>query len=296
MSELKPIGAGHGDVYLKGGRTGVLLIHGLGGTPAEMRLVAQGMARAGHTVLCLMLRGHGGSDLLLSTTTWGQWLETVESAYARLAAECDTVVIGGQSAGSLLAMHLASKQPAKLAGLTLYSPTFWPNGWAIPRHFQLFRLIRHRWFANLIRVRERAPFGIKDERLRKLVIETLKQDGRSLEDIHGRRGSTIFEFGRMAASARKQLAKITAPTLIMHSRIDDQADLSNAMVAVRGLTSAKTELVVLDNSYHLITLDTQRMMVMERSVEFARAMFADAADRNARADAVGNSIQAANER
>jgi len=48
-------------ILLPGGRVGVLLIHGLGGTPVELRFVAQNLARAGYTVLCCQLAGHGGT-------------------------------------------------------------------------------------------------------------------------------------------------------------------------------------------------------------------------------------------
>ena len=40
---------------------GFLLIHGLGGTPIEMRYVAQGLARAGHTAHVPQLAGHCGT-------------------------------------------------------------------------------------------------------------------------------------------------------------------------------------------------------------------------------------------
>ena len=43
------------------GRVGSLLLHGLGGTPVEMRYVAMGLARAGITVSCSQLAGHSGS-------------------------------------------------------------------------------------------------------------------------------------------------------------------------------------------------------------------------------------------
>jgi esterase/lipase len=46
---------------LAGGCTGFLLIHGLGGTPVEMRYIAQGLARAGYTVHVPQLAGHCGS-------------------------------------------------------------------------------------------------------------------------------------------------------------------------------------------------------------------------------------------
>ena len=40
-----------------GGRVGVLLLHGLCGTPTEMRFVANGLARIGCTVHCPQLAG-----------------------------------------------------------------------------------------------------------------------------------------------------------------------------------------------------------------------------------------------
>src|SRR5688572_22303919 len=48
--------------YIRGNRVGVLLLHGLAGTPAEMRYVANGMARAGYTVHCPQLAGHCGTE------------------------------------------------------------------------------------------------------------------------------------------------------------------------------------------------------------------------------------------
>ena len=68
-----------------GGRLGFLLIHGLGGTPVEMRYVAQGLARAGHTVHVPQLAGHCGTADELAATTWQHWYATVEDEHERLA-------------------------------------------------------------------------------------------------------------------------------------------------------------------------------------------------------------------
>ena len=70
-----------GSLLLSGGRVGVLLVHGLGGTPAELRFVAQALNRAGYTVYCPLLVGHGGSEELLNTTTWTDWYKSVEEAH-----------------------------------------------------------------------------------------------------------------------------------------------------------------------------------------------------------------------
>ena len=83
-----------------GGRTGFLLIHGLGGTPVEMRFVARGIAQAGYTVHCPQLAGQCGTYDDLRLTTWTEWYAGVLTAYENLKAECDTVIVGGLSAGA----------------------------------------------------------------------------------------------------------------------------------------------------------------------------------------------------
>ena len=69
----------------RGGRVGVLLVHGLGGTPTELRFIAQGLARAGHTVLCCQLAGHCSTPEELRRSTWQEWYASVDAAHDRLA-------------------------------------------------------------------------------------------------------------------------------------------------------------------------------------------------------------------
>ena len=65
-------------IRFSGGSQGFLLIHGLGGTPMEMRYVAQGLARAGYTVHVPQLAGHCGSASDLKATGWADWYASVE--------------------------------------------------------------------------------------------------------------------------------------------------------------------------------------------------------------------------
>jgi carboxylesterase len=254
-------------IFLDGGRAGILLIHGLGGTPVELKFVAQALNRAGHTVYCPLLVGHGGSQELLNTTTWMDWYKSVEEAHDALKERSDVIIVGGLSAGVLLALHLAAQRPRQVHGTLLFSPTFWPNGWAIPRHFALFKLIRQKWLANLINLRECAPYGIKDERIRRVVLNSLQSDGRPMKDIFGRKGGTVLEFRHLAKSVEKVLGQIKQPALIFHPRFDDQSDMSNSIILQRKL-GGFTEVVVLDDSYHMVTLDRQRADVADRSVTF----------------------------
>ena len=247
---------------------GFLLLHGLAGMPVELRFVAQGLNRAGYTVHAPLLAGHGGSDLMLATTRWTDWVASAEQALERLRQDCDHVIIGGLSAGSIVALHLASKHQSALSGLVLYSPTFWPDGWAMPWYFPAFRLIKQKWLANLFSLHQRAPYGIKDDRIRRFVLESLQSGGRPLDEIFGRRGGTVFEFRRMTKAARKLVDGLALPTFICHAREDDQSSLSNATFVQQRL-KGPVETLILDDSYHMITLDRQRAMVVDRTVAFA---------------------------
>jgi len=269
-------------LMLPGGRVGFLLMHGLGGTPVELRFVAQGLNRAGYTVYCPLLAGHGGSDLMLSTTRWSDWVESGEAALERLRQECDHVIVGGLSAGSIVSLHLAHRHQEDLAGLVLYSPTFWPNGWAIPKYFPAFRIIQQKWLANLFNLRERAPYGIKDDRIRRFVLESLQAGGRPLEEIFSRRGGTVFEFVRMTKAATSLLPDLTLPSFVCHAREDDQSNVMNAMYVQKNL-KGPVESLILDDSYHMITLDRQRAMVVDRTLAYAERL--DLSSQNAQVSA-----------
>src|SRR5258708_5019286 len=98
-------------IHLPGGNTGVLLAHGLGGTPVELAFVARGLAKAGFTVHCCQLAGHCGSEADLVATGWQDWAASVEAGLERLRQDCDVVLVGGLSMGALLGLHVAALRP-----------------------------------------------------------------------------------------------------------------------------------------------------------------------------------------
>ena len=209
------------------GRIGFLLVHGLGGTPVELRFVAQGLTRAGFAVYCPLLEGHGGTEAELNATTWQDWYDSVAAAHEELRARCDMVVVGGLSTGALLALHLAAERPDDVAAAVLFAPTLWPNGWAVPRALRLMKYVPQKQIANYFSFAETAPYGIKDERIRQFALDSLQGEGRSMKDVFGRSGSMLWELRSLRNSVRKELGAVKQPTLILHPRNDDQADLSN---------------------------------------------------------------------
>lgn len=260
-----------GSLVLHGGRVGVLLIHSLGGNPIELRFVAQALARQGYTVYCPLLPGLGGGTDVSGMSSWRDWYTAVESAHDELNARCDVVLVGGLSAGAMLALRLARERAGQVHGILLFAPTIWPNGWAIPLSFHFFKLVHQKWFARLFHFRQRAPYGIKDERIRNFVIESFKSDDRPIEDLFGRGGGLVWEFRQLARDVKARLGEIKQPTAIFHPRKDDQSDLSNALSLQKKL-GGLIEMTVLDDSYHMVTLDRQRSVVVDRAVDFAQRL------------------------
>jgi carboxylesterase len=265
--------------FARGGRTGFLLIHGLSGTPMELRYVAQRLEREGHTVYCPLLAGHSGGTKTLRASRWQDWYASVERAHEKLRTVCETVIVGGVSAGGILSLILAARRPDQVSGLLLYAPTLRHDGWAIPWPFSLFKLITQRWLAHHFHFRDCEPYGIKDERVRKLAVAAIQNGTNGAEPMIGYPGTTVLEFRWLAREARRVMGKVRAPTLIIHPRHDDFSSLRGALLIQQGLGS-RVETLVLDDSYHLVTIDRQRDLVVDRTLGFVRSL--QSATQNAR--------------
>lgn len=271
MGSAQKCGVEIADVLHEGGRFGFLLIHRLGGSPADVGYVSDGLAQNGYTVSCPLLYGHGGSRSLLAATTWRQWLKTVRDALDELSARCDTIVVGGLGVGALLALRAAAETPSKIDGLALFAPTFWPNGWAMPWYGTALRVIGNKRLANMFRFDERPPYGIKDDALRDAMLASLARDGRPSTDVLGRSGGALLEVKWLAREVSARLGEVRQPSLIFHPRHDDRSALSASQELQKRLGGV-VDLIVLDDSYHLVTQDRQRSLVLERVLEFAEAL------------------------
>ncbi|MGI9407164.1 MAG: alpha/beta hydrolase [Hyphomicrobiaceae bacterium] len=264
-------------VFYPGGRTGILLMHGLGGTPVEMRYVARGLARAGYTVYCPMLDGHCGPSEALRDVTWQDWYAGVEKAHDWLRTQCDTIIAGGLSAGAVLGLHLAANRPEEVDGLLLYAPTLKLDGWSVPRHTALFNLIHQKWCANLFPFHEKHPYGIKDKRFREFIVEALKSGDSSQAGVFTTPGGAVLELRWLANEVRKQIPHIRQPALLIQSREDDRSSFASNTGFLQKNLGGAVETVVLDDSYHIITIDRQKDLVVQRSTEFANRLLSELA-------------------
>jgi carboxylesterase len=252
-----------------GGDAVVLLIHGLGGTPAEMKIVGRRIAQAGFTVRGLKLPGHCGTEADLVATKWTDWMNAACEAAERLSRRYDKVFVGGLSMGALLSLMVASELKEKVAGTLLYSPTLFYDGWSIPKTHVLLSPMMALGLGQFYRFRESYPYGLKDDRLREKIVAAMtkgKSDEAGLLDTPGR---SLHELLKLIRAVKGRLAAIDRPSLILQAREDDVSSPRNARY-LRQHLRGPVELHLLHDSYHMITVDRERERVAELSIDFMR--------------------------
>ena len=257
--------------FQPGSKTGYLLIHGLTGTPIELRYIANGLAREGYTVSVPQLAGHCGTLEDLKATRWQDWYASAEQALIELQKTCDLVIVGGLSMGAVLALKLAVEHPETVHGATLFAPTFRFDGWSIPWYARFFDLVNDTWTADRFLFTEREPYGIKNVRFREFVMNAINSDDSSEAGLAGTPGRSLVQLRHLTKTVQRELGLIRQPTLILHPREDDRASLSNVEVLQRRL-GGRVNTVVLEDCYHVITLDQQRDVVLEETRDFGRRL------------------------
>ncbi|AOA57537.1 alpha/beta hydrolase [Acinetobacter larvae] len=256
--------------FLPGCRTGILLIHGLTGTPNEMRGVARNFHQAGYSVYGVQLAGHCGTVQDLVKTQWQDWYASVQHGVAQLKQHVDEVFIVGLSMGALLALAYASQH--KVAGVICYSPTFQYDGWSIPTWskylgplllppIHYLKLFSNRTFD------EAEPYGIKNENLRARIVHAMHHEDSAEAGLPGNPWRSVYQLQRLAKYVKNNLYKITAPTLCLHAYHDDIAARKNSQIIFNHVQGPK-KLVWLYNSYHMVTIDNDRKQVIQESLDF----------------------------
>ncbi len=111
-----PLMPGAEPFELSGATKAVLLLHGLTGTPSEMRFLGDYLNRAGYHVRAPLLPGHGTDIKDLNKTTWRDWFGRAEIDFLSLSAHFEKVFIAGVSMGGLIALWLMANKFGRIGG------------------------------------------------------------------------------------------------------------------------------------------------------------------------------------
>jgi carboxylesterase len=234
-----------GDTFFwEGGTTGVLLLHGLTATTAEVRLLAEKLHAEGYTISAPLLPGHGTKPEDLNETSWHDWAWASEKAYQHLATVCDHVFVGGESTGGALALHLAARHE-EIAGVLCYAP-------AIKLAIATHDLIRLYMIAPLVDAIPKDNVGSNPH-----------WQGYKVNPLRA-----VMELIRLGRDVRRQLPRITQPVLIMQGRNDKTVSPDVGEIILEGVSSGKTEQHWLEQSGHVILLEEELELITAVTLKF----------------------------
>lgn len=232
---------------LRGGSTGILLIHGFTGLPTELLLLGKFLNRAGFTVLGVRLAGHATNERDLARTTREDWLNSALDGYEILSGLCEKIFVVGHSMGALLALKLAKlREVGKV--VTLAAPVF------IDEEQGLKDLPPREKCGNLCVERP--------QRKLKNVPPAVNKVYRKMPLV------SIHELVELIAEVEKILPEITVPVLIMHGDEDHTAQPRSAEFIAEKIGSTSVERVTVAACGHLLPLTESREFVFGEVLKF----------------------------
>jgi carboxylesterase len=259
---LKRFRPGTGDkspLSIAGDDRGVLCLHGITGTPFEVRPIAEALGRAGYTVAAPMLAGHGGTLGDLARTTWPDWLRTAQAALDGLQTQVGgrPVAICGFSMGGLLALHLARLYPQRVSALVVMGT---------PLRLRRFQVATIRAVCHLpvnfaahptVCIPKPNASDVSDPEmryanpgLRAFPIAALKQ---------------LFD---LMDVVRGDLPSVKTPTLVAHGRHDHVVPMEDSLELTGSLASDVIERLWLERSFHIVGLDIERALLIDTVTRF----------------------------
>ncbi|MBP2650836.1 MAG: alpha/beta hydrolase fold protein [Firmicutes bacterium] len=254
-------------INLNGNENGVILIHGLTGSPYEMKYLATQLNRAGFSVAVPCLAGHSQGISDLKKTTWQDWYKSVQESMEVLKGNCSRIFTAGLCMGAVLALHVARQYPLDVKAVAALSTTFQFDGWGTPWYRFLMPINNYTPAKYFYSYPEREPYGIKNERLRRMVAKGLKDNSIAYDCVPG---VSMYELHKLAGVVKQELPELSVPTLIIHSTEDDTASINNANYIEKKIGTTRVRKIFLDNCYHMITMDNQREVVANEVVSFFR--------------------------
>ena len=235
-----------GDSGAPRGRIGVLVVHGFTGSTASIRPWAAYLAGQGYAVSAPRLPGHGTTWQEMNKTAWADWVGEVEQAYEALANKVDHVFVCGLSMGGALALRFAADHPGRPAGLVLVNAAVGSDR----KDVKLLPVLKH--------VVPSMP-GIAND---------IKKPG---VEEHGYKRTPLRAADSMFKGYKQlcaDLRHVICPVLLYRSTVDHVVEPSSARIIQANIGSTDVREELLENSYHVATLDNDAERIFEGSAAF----------------------------
>lgn len=226
-------------------RVGIAICHGFTGSPLSILPWAEFLAGRGFAVSVPLLPGHGTRWQDLARTGWRDWHSTFEKAYLDLAANTDDCYVAGLSMGGAVALLTAARH--NVSGVAVVNP-------GLSFYDRRVRVI------GLLKYFQRTTLPIEEEN----PTSTPTEDG----DYSVTPLAAVHQLKRLFAAAVRGLPRVTAPVLVFKSRNDIVVPPTSLAMIRKRLGSAALDVVALENSGHVATLDVDAAEIFEASARF----------------------------
>ena len=244
------------EFFFPGDGVSALLVHGLTGTPYEMRYLGERLAARGVRVRGVKLAGHAGAPEALGLAGYDNWYESVVHGLEELRQFGDPNVVVGLSMGAVLSARVAADQREAVAGVVMLSPSFFlPTATTVK--LSLARMLLGSIAASLYLYNSQGS-DIYDAAARR---------------VHPRCAlmplTAPMKLLDLCAIVKPKLAQITQPALVMHAKRDHTCPIrKNLDYVMKHLGSPEKRAIELDESYHVITVDCEKESVANEVIEF----------------------------
>jgi carboxylesterase len=232
-----------------GGPTGALLVHGFTGTPQSLRPWAEHLAAAGLSVWCPLLPGHGTRWQDMNRTSWHDWYAAADAGLARLRARCDEVFALGLSMGGTLVLRLAEQHGPALAGTVVVNASLGSEN----RATKLLPVV-----SRLVPSIAGVAGDVKAPGVTELAYARTPL----------RAAASLARLWRVTSA---DLGRIASPVLAYRSRLDHVVEPLSGRLLTSGVPAGLLREQVLENSYHVATLDNDKETIFSGSLEFIRS-------------------------
>ncbi len=265
----------------------IILIHGLTGTPNEMKFLATYFNKRGYSVICPQLANHGEEIWILKRSKWQDFYKSVRDVMVsgEVADFKGPIFASGLSLGALLALLLADEFKERICGVSCLAPTLFYDGWNTPMSKYLMPLA-YTPIQYFLYFKEEPPYGIKNEAVQQRIHKYYNNV--KLNDIGnvGQYGYPYFpvtllhQLQLLVKYIIKKFPAMRFPVQLVQAKDDDMTSVKNSKFIYERISSEMKEIVLLYNSYHVVTADQERDVVAEKMENFFIRILADKAKQN----------------
>lgn len=219
---------------------GVLLIHGLLASPAELRTYGEYLVGQGYTVMGVRLKGHGTSPYALRDQRWEDWYGCVQRGFKILNAHCSRIFVVGFSTGGALGLKLAAEQYPEIMGVTAVSV---PLKFVNPAYMLVPLLHGTNKFVGWVSAYE----GVKP-----FIDNEPEHPNINYHNIPVR---ALYELRLLIAEIDEIMPKISLPTLILYGDEDPIVSPKSAPIIMERLGSKYKRIQAIKSNRHGILME-----------------------------------------